>query len=189
MTKFAVIDTETTWSNEVMSIGIVISDDESFSVLEKKYWIIEPTCEEGGMFSSTLMLKGTKPKRCTREKAISDIRQLLNKHGTVTLCAYNASFDRNHLPEMHDMEWLDIIKVAAYKQHNKYLPKRAEYCGTGRLRSGYGVEEMMHHITKTWNYSEKHNAVTDAEDELKIMELLGRDIQYYRAAQAVQRGC
>lgn len=30
MSKFAVIDTETNWNNEVMSIGVVIDDDERF---------------------------------------------------------------------------------------------------------------------------------------------------------------
>ena len=32
--KFAVIDTETNWNNEVMSVGIVIAEDGRFEAIE-----------------------------------------------------------------------------------------------------------------------------------------------------------
>ena len=37
----------------------------------------------------------------------------------------------------------------------------------------------MLHILGEEDYCETHNAVIDARDELKIMELLGHDIDFY----------
>lgn len=34
MSRFAVIDTETTWSDKVMSIGLAIADSDSFDLLD-----------------------------------------------------------------------------------------------------------------------------------------------------------
>ena len=62
---------------------------------------------------------------------------------------YNASFDKRHLPELHDgFSWRDIMKVAAYKQHNPHIPNHMPCCGTGRLRRGYGVEQMLRILGK-----------------------------------------
>ena len=70
------------------------------------------------------------------------------------------------------------MKIAAYKQHNPCISNNFECCKTGRLRRGDGVERMLH-ILGEEDYSETHNAVIDARDELKIMELLGYDIDFY----------
>lgn len=70
------------------------------------------------------------------------------------------------------------MKVAAYKQHNPHIPNRMPCCGTGRLRRGYGVEQMLRILGKK-DYSETHNAIVDARDELMIMKKLGYDIDYY----------
>ena len=40
MGKFAVIDTETNWSDQVMSIGIVIADEITFSPVDIRYYAI-----------------------------------------------------------------------------------------------------------------------------------------------------
>ena len=48
---FAVIDTETNWDNEVMSIGIVIAESLLFEEISSKYYIISPECDRGGMYS------------------------------------------------------------------------------------------------------------------------------------------
>ena len=37
-----VIDTETTWYDEVMSIGAVVADSDTMSLVETKYYIIDP---------------------------------------------------------------------------------------------------------------------------------------------------
>ena len=40
MGKFAVIDTETNWADQVMSIGTVIADSETFAPVDAKYHIL-----------------------------------------------------------------------------------------------------------------------------------------------------
>ena len=40
MGKFAVIDTETNWADQVMSIGTVIADEDTFQPIAAKYHIL-----------------------------------------------------------------------------------------------------------------------------------------------------
>ncbi len=54
MEYFAEIDTETTWSNEVMSIGVVIVDVDNMIPICAKCYIVDPAYKEGGMYSSGL---------------------------------------------------------------------------------------------------------------------------------------
>ena len=55
---FAVIDTETTWYDKVMSIGVVIADYDDYSIKEKLYYVITPEYKDGGMFSGQLKIAG-----------------------------------------------------------------------------------------------------------------------------------
>lgn len=54
MDKFLVIDTETTWSDRVMSIGAVVADAYDMRPLATKYYILDPEYIAGGMYSSAL---------------------------------------------------------------------------------------------------------------------------------------
>ena len=49
MGRFAVIDTETNWSDQVMSIGVVIADADTFEIEETRYYILPQECQVGGM--------------------------------------------------------------------------------------------------------------------------------------------
>lgn len=40
--KFAVIDTETNWNDEVMSIGVVVADSATIEEIDWVYYIIAP---------------------------------------------------------------------------------------------------------------------------------------------------
>ena len=51
MDYFAVIDTETNWNNEVMSIGVVIAEKDTFKKVDDLYFIFDPEYKIGGMFS------------------------------------------------------------------------------------------------------------------------------------------
>ena len=53
----AVIDTETNWHDEVMSVGIVIAEKNTWKPLGTMYCIITPECCSGGMYSSVMNLK------------------------------------------------------------------------------------------------------------------------------------
>lgn len=177
-----IIDTETTWNDQVMSIGLVLADAKTFQVLGHKYYIIDPEYRSGGMYSHSLSVgKNYVSNYTSRENAIFEIKNLIRDNNISSLFAYNASFDMNHLPELeHVVKWYDIMKLAAYKQYNKMIPQSADCYGTGRLKKNFGVEAITRLLTKNPNSRETHNALLDAFDELEIMRLLGHAIDVYR---------
>lgn len=180
MGKFAVIDTETNWADQVMSIGTIIADADSFELIEAKYHILPIECQIGGMYENTLFIETpVSPTICTRAEAIGDLRSWFHRHGVHSIFAYNACFDRNHLPELRDFSWYDIMRLAAYREHNPKIPTTADCCSTGRLKRGYGVEPMLRLLSGNHTYHESHNAFFDAMDELEIMHLLGHRLSNY----------
>ena len=183
MSKFAVIDTETTWDDAVMSIGMVIADTETFALVDKRYYILTPFKDHGGMYSDALYANGIKPDlECSREKAMAELQYFLSDYQAVAMFAYNVAFDYRHLPELRHLDWYDIMKVAAYRQHNPSIPDGAECCRTGRLKRGYGVESVYRMLSAEREYCELHNALTDAIDELTIMKLLNHEMDKYALA-------
>ena len=179
--RFAVLDTETTWTDEVMSIGIVIADVETKREIRSEYYIISPEYESGGMFSNTLFdTPKKKTKVLSREEAIEGIESVLDEEAVSTIFAYNASFDYRHLPELASYTWVDIMKIAAYKQYNRAITDEMACCLSGRLKRGYGVEQILGMLKP--RYRETHNAYFDAIDELEIVKLLELDIDVYENA-------
>ena len=177
---FAVIDTETTWSDEVMSIGLVIADASTNRSIAGQYYIISPTYRKGGMYSGVLnILKTQNTITDSRKNVIADIKNLLSEYHVEKILAYNAKFDFNHLPELRNYDWCDIMRLAAYRQYNPHIPSRIKCCKTGRIKKGYGVEPIYQVLSGDRKYREIHNAFTDAVDELKIVEMLGHDISTY----------
>ncbi|MBD5555698.1 MAG: AAA family ATPase [Roseburia sp.] len=182
MDKFAVIDTETNWDGKVMSIGVVVADSETKKELDSVYYIIDPEYKVGGMFSYELRIDEEDACVTGRKQALKEIKEWLATYGVQKLFAYNASFDKNHLPEYSGYEWYDIMRLAAYRQYNSAIPDSAECFKTGKLKRGYSVENVLRMISKNKQYSETHNAVLDARDELEIMQLLGHEIKEYNIA-------
>ncbi|MCH5159191.1 MAG: hypothetical protein J1F33_08360 [Clostridiales bacterium] len=181
MEKLAVIDTETNWKDEVMSIGVVIANAETFNVCKMKYYILTPEYLEGGMFSYALKIKwdfDCNAQECSRENALADLKEFLQENQISKIFAYNASFDYHHLPELNSYTWYDIMRLAAYRQYNSKIPQDADLCSTGRLKRGFGVECMKELLTGVGG--EQHNALCDAVDELLcIMKPLGYKINDY----------
>ena len=177
---FAVIDTETNWADQVMSIGTVIADTHTLEAIEAKYHILPLECEVGGMYESTLYIDTpVSPILCTRAEAVADLVNWFRQFGVQTVFAYNANFDRNHLPELRNLQWHDIMRLAAYRQTNPAIPDTAEFCSTGRMKRGYGVEPMLRMLSGRHTYRESHNAFYDALDELEIIRLLGHPLSKY----------
>ena len=184
MSAFVVIDTETTWTDHVMSIGAVIADNSDFSVIDSRYYLIDPAYRSGGMYSSVLRMRGTPEEIISsRQEMAADMRQWLGGYRVNTIFAYNAVFDKKHLPEFGDFRWHDIMKIAAYRQFNSRIPESALCCKTGRLKSNYGVESIYRLLSGDRRYMEKHNGWFDAVDELKIMEMLALPIDVYEHAE------
>ena len=179
MDCIAVIDVETNWENQVISIGAVIAEKETLRTVEDRYYVLDPIYKTGGMYSYALNLKGQKTVICQRDKAIDGIIDVLKKHNVNSLFAYNAHFDYNHLPELQSYTWYDIMRIAAYKQYNRAIPLNAVCCSTGRLKTGYGVEGIMRILKGEGVYFESHNALFDAHDELEVMRLLKVKVDTY----------
>lgn len=180
MPYFAVIDTETNWMDQVMSIGTVIAEADTFRPVAAKYHILPAYCEVGGMYYDALFLETpVKPICCTRQAAMKDLLAWCNHYGATSIFAYNARFDKTHLPELGCLQWHDIMRLAAYRQHNPKIPATADLCSTGRLKRGYGVESMLQLLSGNRSYRETHNAIFDALDELEIMHLLGHPLEHY----------
>ena len=184
MGYFAVIDTETNWNNEVMSIGIAIADDKTFKKIDDLYYVFNPEYKVGGMFSMVLAVKGRNAKDCvtSRKTALERIKSSFAKYQITQLYAYNASFDKNLLPELSEYVWFDIMRIAAYRQYNDKIPANVECCKTGKMKRDYGVEPMMQLLSGNRRYMEVHNALIDAVDELEIMRLLGKELCLYSIA-------
>lgn len=181
MGKLAVIDTETNWSDQVMSIGTVLADESVLRPLEVKYHILPLECSLGGMYYEALFLDTpAAPILCSRSQAMREITAWLLRHNVRSIFAYNAKFDRNHLPELGCFFWYDIMSLAAYRQHNPKIPPTADLCSTGRLKRGYGVEPMLCLLSGNPAYRETHNALFDALDELEILRLLGHRPEQYK---------
>lgn len=112
MSSFAVIDTETTWQDKVMSIGIIIADSETFELTDKKYYILTPFKNHDGMYSDALYADGIKPDmECSRSSVMADIVCFLEANSVAEIFAYNAVFDCKHLPELKTYNWYDIMRL------------------------------------------------------------------------------
>lgn len=180
MAYIAIIDTETNWADQVMSIGAVIADRETLALIDRKYQVITPEYLIGGMYEATLFSDPELPPTlCSREAALSALTGWFSSYAVTELLAYNASFDRNHLPELRGYIWYDIMRLAAYRQYNHKIPAQADCFSTGRLKRNYGVEPMYRLLCGEGHYNETHNALHDAIDELRIVEALGYPIDSY----------
>lgn len=180
MGYFAVIDTETNWFDQVMSIGAVIGDEESLRPRAARYYIFPEEAAVGGMYESVLLLDTpVRPLYASRAQALTELADWLAENGVTSLFAYNAGFDKNHLPELGSFSWFDIMRVAIYRQSNPKIPDWADCFSTGRMKRNYGVEPMLRLLSGNRNYRETHNALFDAMDELEIIRLLEQPMDAY----------
>lgn len=191
---FAVLDTETTWSdprclkfgNEyadtVFSVGVVIADVKTFEIVRVLYYILTPEFTENGMYAAELEMAPTSiTKKCTRDECITELKSTFRQYRVCDIFAYNASFDFRHLPELTDYSWHDIMRKAAYKQFNPWLDTfpAENFYSTGLLRRGRGVEHIYALLKGDEYFLETHCAIFDALDELFIMKTLAYDIHFY----------
>lgn len=187
-TVFAVIDTETNFQDQVMSIGIVLADAHTFQPIVSRYYILPEEAAVRGMYSAALNLADAEiTKHCNRREATREIVALLRQYGLPRIFAYNASFDKNHLYELSSFTWCDIMWMSAYKQFNPSIPDDAEINKSGRLKRGAGVEPTMRRLRRDMSYHETHNALLDALDELEIMRRLGHSIEQYARPRSVSQ--
>ena len=99
MDYFAVIDTETNWNNEVMSIGAVIAEKDTFKKVDDLYFIFDPEYKIGGMFSMVLPVKGGEHKDIlfTRKIAMEKFKVIIVEDVKLELKGTEEIF-RNEIP-------------------------------------------------------------------------------------------
>ena len=103
----AVIDTETNWRDEVMSIGVAVADAQTFKCVDTRYYIIDPEYRVGGIYSNVLRYSdGKRDIECAKEivlsrkGALGEIDKYLKENGITKIFAYNGKFDLGHLKEL-----------------------------------------------------------------------------------------
>ena len=144
--------------------------------------IVYPECNRPAMFQNELYHPKAKIDLIDNRKAIiNKTKDLLHKYNVDAIFAYNARFDYGHLKELSMYKWYDIMKIAAYIQYNPYIPEYCPICTTGRLKHSYGLESIYKMVVGN-HYSEIHNALTDALDELALMKALNHDLSLYDKA-------
>ena len=172
-----------TTKNMVIAIaGIIVVMIIFVIILMKKLGadMFDPEYKDDGIYSYQLFMIPKKDTRITtREDALDEIDTWLSGKGVNKIFAYNGDFDKNHLPELSGYTWHDIMRLAAYKQYNRYIPDTAPCCNTGKLKRNYGVESITRLISGNTGYYETHNALRDALDELDIMRMLCLEIEAY----------
>lgn len=178
MSTFAVIDTETNYNREVMSIGILVADSSNFEIIDSRYYILSLEVARGGKYSNRIYHTSHEHIKGSRHGVMNHLERWLEFHSVNDLYAYNAGFDKGGLPELNSYRWHDIMRIAANKNHNPYIPDDLPCNKNGKLKKGFGVEPMLQMMYDE-DYIETHIAILDAIDELKIMELLGHPIHFY----------
>ncbi|MDW2834166.1 hypothetical protein [Mesomycoplasma ovipneumoniae] len=183
--NIAVIDVETNYDNEVFSVGVVIADSADFQWFDKEYWIIENNLKVGGMYARNIWVPLPLEFReeinvvKTRQEMIAQLIHFLKSYKVKNWFSYT-KYDFRHLPELHkSFEHNDISIFAKSKQFNKHIPLNAVTTKKGDLKSGWNAQNIYRMLTKDQSYIETHNALLDAMDELRIMELLDLDIETF----------
>lgn len=178
--NIAIIDTETNWDNEVMTLGLVIAN-QNLEIISQTYFIFTPQISRCGKYIEKVSLRKSDFKN-NRQNCMNKVNEILKENEVDSIFAYNGVFDKEHLTELKDYNWYDIMKVAAYKQYNPRLPQDAEFCKTGRLKKGYGVEDIYRMLSGNDKYEETHNAIIDAYDEVMVMRFIGLQPVAYSVA-------
>ena len=164
-----------------MTIGAVVAN-EQFDVVDYIYLISFGAFMQGGYYKDRVYKTSLCPNKMHTDEMLQAIRRFYDNNNCEMCFAYNAPFDKKLLPTLPKDQWYDIMKVAAYKQHNSFLPENEEYFSTGRLKKDYGAERIYRLLSGNQNYKEMHNAFQDACDELAIMKMLKLPLDYYKIA-------
>ncbi len=62
-------------------------------------------------------------KVANRKQALKELKHWMDGYNVEKIFAYNARFDKGHLPEYSGYKWYDIMRLAAYRQYNRANPR------------------------------------------------------------------
>lgn len=162
-----------------MTVGAVVANDQ-FEIVDQIYLMSFGAYMQGGLYKDRVYKTSLCPNKMHTSEMLETIRKFYDKHGCEMVFAYNAPFDKKLITSLPPDQWYDIMKIAAYRQHNPHLPDDEEYCGTGRLKKDYNAERLFKLLSGNKNYKEMHNAFQDACDELAIMKMMKVPIEVYK---------
>ena len=135
-----------------MSIGIVIGDVTTYQQVDQYYGIVADEAKKPAWEPARQGLRALGiriDKEADRAQVLAGAKELMDKYHVNMIAAFNAKFDKDHLPEFQeDYTWIDIMLPCAYRQYNPYLPAYINTYKTGKVFSGYKV------VSKTLNYSQ-----------------------------------
>lgn len=162
-----------------MTVGAVVAN-EDFEIQDMIYLMSFGAYMQGGLYKDRVYKTSLCPNKMHTNEMIAQIRDFYDKNNCEMVFAYNASFDKKLITSLPQDQWYDILKIAAYKQFNPYLPEDEEYCGTGRLKKDYNAERLYKLLSGNAGYKEMHNAFQDACDELAIMRMMKVPLDVYK---------
>ena len=96
-----VIDTETTWENNLMTVGAVAANS-NFEILDMFYGGIDSALKRGGKYSYIVKEKKLEMDRTTEDKLLTSLYEFYKKNNCEKIFAYNATFDKRLLPSLPD---------------------------------------------------------------------------------------
>lgn len=177
--KIAVLDIETTYSDNIISVGVAIGYSNTFEKIDEKYFVFPEYLNEKALFTDRVYwVEAERITECPKAEGIKQIREFLDEHNIKKIYAFNAGFDYRHLPELHDYSWHDIMRVAKNPTLYDGLSDCVKFTSEGLIKN-CGAELVLRMLKKDDTYTELHNGLTDAIDELEIMRLLGVSIEVY----------
>nr|WP_233750257.1 AAA family ATPase [Mycoplasmopsis agalactiae] len=106
--NIAVIDVETNFFNEVVSIGVAIADKNNFKLVDQNYWLIGEREQSPSMYSNAYHIPelekyGIKDYVVdTYDEAIEKLIEFLDYYNISDWFSYT-KFDHRYLPELHDL--------------------------------------------------------------------------------------
>ncbi len=178
MKNFAVIDTETNWCNEVMSVGIVIADCVTFQPVDTKYYILTQECMIGGMYSSVLQINGNPPAiECIRDEngEISnmkmDVYDEYNKKGVYkAICGKSESASGGEAKSILFENDYDDLNNPVHYRKTEMLPR--EFIESDAFKSKYSLDALLSEL----DYLSVDDMNFDVDS--KIMEHKGKVVKF-----------
>jgi hypothetical protein len=177
----AIIDTKTNYIDNAISVGVAIVNTNNWQLQQAQYYLISPELINNHQYDNLNIAHVYKSYFGQLSDVENHIRKLLSDYNVTNIYAYNATFVFQSLPGLQLYFWYDIMKIAAYKQYNKYLPQNIEYLENGRIKYGYGIKNIMEYLTQTYFFYTNH-ALYDVLDEIRIMKMLELNIEEYNQA-------
>ncbi len=177
----AIISVKTNSMGHAIAIGVAVIDANQWQLQQAQYYIISDELLCYYTYDNIYLSHVYKSYFGKLGDVENHIRKTLTKYQITNIYAYNAQFVCKTCPGLHMYYWYDIMKIAAYKQYNSYLPSNIDYLDNGRIKYKYNIPHIMEYLNISYFRYVDH-ALYDVLDELRIMKTLNININTYDIA-------